>query len=815
MKALASLPVGTVIQERYIIKSLLGKGDFGNVYLVRDQRDKQKLFVLAELINPADQASYSFVLDYISLSPLDQRTLPQVQNVFNDDKLGQVYVLMSYIEKPNFEMLRLQQPEKRFPLPQVMALMTPVIHAVTYLHHRRPSVIHRNIQPANIIVPQTVDAPVLVMLGIVKEHDSTTTQLHYFAPGYGAPEQYHGEFSARSDIYGLGATFYTLLTGSVPPDALSRSSQLSNGEIDPLKPVNEAIPAIPSAIAEAIQRAMSVDANDRFSSVEQFGEALWSLVERSAPGPGRLSVLTGSPAAPVSELAQAIRQTPTKPLPEPPQAVSTPNGMKEKEGLAVTQPSPEPPPEAPPVVPTPEGIEEQESPAVTEPPPELPPADSLSGSIEEPEELDTAKSLPEPSPFFAISEDIREPEELDAAQPLPPGPPVVLLSESIKESVDLDVLESSPESPPVVALSEDVTEQESPAVTELSPELPPEPSQILSPSGDIHEPEGLEAAKVLAGLPPGPPVVPVPEGNEEPENLDATESSQKPPPMVPMPDGVEGQEDLETTLRLPKRPVIPIHEDTEEQESPTLAKSLPEPSPIVSIAKDTEGQEATDATESSPESLPVASMAQDTKEQGGPAVARRLPKLPRAVPPPISLRTLGMLFFILALLISLGVGAAFLSHARSLPAARSATPAPTVLRSTPKPAPTATSVTSIYPALAGTYNGTIFDISINVSTSMSLTGIQQSQGNISGYLALGPKLQGSGPFSGTIDTPKHVQFIVTDAAGHATLFFEGDMQSADSLSGDYYSCSPVSPAQGGRCRQGPGSYGIWNVGLTS
>jgi hypothetical protein len=56
---------------------------------------------------------------------------------------------------------------------------------------------------------------------------------------------------------------------------------------------------------------------------------------------------------------------------------------------------------------------------------------------------------------------------------------------------------------------------------------------------------------------------------------------------------------------------------------------------------------------------------------------------------------------------------------------------------------------------------------------MSLTRLRQSQGNMSGSLILGPQLQGDGPFSGTVDAAKHLQFTMTDAAGKATLFFEG------------------------------------------
>ena len=510
------LPVGTVIHRHYIIESLLGKGDFGNVYLVRDERDKQKLFALAEVINPVEQERYAFSFEYVSLAPLDRRALPHVQYAFHDEKLGRAYLLMSYIEEQNLEALRLQQAEKRFPLAEVIRTMLPVVNAVVYLHDRHPPVIHRNIQPASIIASRAVDEPALAMLDIFRQHGSTTTTLDYFAPGYGAPEQYQGEFSVRTDVYGLGATCYTLLTGIVPPDALSRSTRLANGETDPLKPVNEVIPGIPAPAAEAIQRAMSIDDNDRFSSVEQFRAELIALASQASSG--------------------------------------------------------------------------------------------------------LAESLPPPS-----------------------------------------------SSPPAI-----VPEQ----------------------SGTLH-----------AG---------------QPGDLQPVASRQAEERLVPAP--------------------------------------APARQPATRVGKP------------------------------------------------------GVLLILLALLLSLSVGAGFWFYTRSPSPAHPTTSIPSLIRTSPTPI--ATPAPSIYPALTGTYTGTIYDVSTNVRTNMSLTGIRQNQVNITGYLALGPHIQGSGTFRGTVDTGKHLQFIVTDTAGKTTLFFDGVIQSATSLSGNYYSCRPVVPPQGGQCRQAPGSYGIWSVALT-
>jgi eukaryotic-like serine/threonine-protein kinase len=132
------LPMGTVLNGRYTLKSLLGKGGFGNVYLARDEDDKRQLFALAELLNPKEHERYCFTLDYVSPSPVPHQTLPQNHSVFTDDKLGRTFLLVRYSEEPHLELLRLQQPEQRFPHSQVMTLIVPIMSAVSHLHHQHP-----------------------------------------------------------------------------------------------------------------------------------------------------------------------------------------------------------------------------------------------------------------------------------------------------------------------------------------------------------------------------------------------------------------------------------------------------------------------------------------------------------------------------------------------------------------------------------------------------------------------------------------------------------------------------------------------------
>lgn len=271
-----TLPQGNVLLNRYVIEGLLGKGGYGAVYLVRDQRVRGNLYALKEVVDPDKKELEHFTFEAQVLERVDHPALPRVYRAFEDESHYRAYMLMDYIEGPNLEQLRHEQPEKRFPLSQVMYIMAPIVDAVNYLHKRHPPVVHRDVKPANIIVPKDGDEAILVDFGIAKEYDeeATTTAIRRCSPGYGAPEQYGQGTNPRTDIYGLAATFYALLTGLVPQDALYRMAQLSSKKMDPLEPVTHFAPDVPEHVSEAIQRAMAINSKDRFASVEEFWQAL-------------------------------------------------------------------------------------------------------------------------------------------------------------------------------------------------------------------------------------------------------------------------------------------------------------------------------------------------------------------------------------------------------------------------------------------------------------------------------------------------------------------------------------------------------------
>ena len=149
-----TLPMGSILRERYIVEGLLGKGGFGAVYLVKDVRVQGNLYALKEAINPQRRERERFVFEGELLKHLDHRSLPRVYRIFEDDTNRRAYMLMDFIEGPNLEVLRQIQQGKHFPLQQVLTILAPIVDAVHYLHHQSPPILHRDMLLLNCIAQE-------------------------------------------------------------------------------------------------------------------------------------------------------------------------------------------------------------------------------------------------------------------------------------------------------------------------------------------------------------------------------------------------------------------------------------------------------------------------------------------------------------------------------------------------------------------------------------------------------------------------------------------------------------------------------------
>jgi serine/threonine protein kinase len=295
-----ALPIGTVVHQRYRIAAIVGRGGLGTVYQVADVLyGRQNVYALKELIDQSSGARKQFELESQWLQSLDHNHIPKVREHF---EWGQrLYLVMDYVDGENLEEKLAHAGGRPLAEQQVLTWILPVCDALHYLHTRMPPILHRDVKPANIIVTPAQHA-VLVDLGIAKEHLPGAGQTATFVrkagtEGYAPPEQYTaaGQTGPWSDVYGVGATLYQLLTGGVPPTAVERVALDKR-----LIPPRELNPAVSPHVSAAILRALALRPVERFQSVQELAHMLVNPPGIGYPGAMRSTAALPSTPAPHS-----------------------------------------------------------------------------------------------------------------------------------------------------------------------------------------------------------------------------------------------------------------------------------------------------------------------------------------------------------------------------------------------------------------------------------------------------------------------------------------------------------------------------------
>ncbi len=257
------------LADRYRVIELLGQGGFAAVYRGWDEHLQRPIAIKENHLTNRD-AQRQFEREAKLLARLHHPNLPRVTDHFVIPGHGQ-FLVMDYIEGQSLY----EYIEESGPVSEAQALewLFPICDALSYLHSQEPPIIHRDIKPQNIILG-TGDRPYLVDFGIAKTftiNKSTTAGALAISPGYSPPEQYgKSTTDICSDVYSLGATLYTLLTGDTPSDSVD----MMTGGVPRHPPARERNAAISAHVSAAIERAMELNRAERFDNVEPFRLAL-------------------------------------------------------------------------------------------------------------------------------------------------------------------------------------------------------------------------------------------------------------------------------------------------------------------------------------------------------------------------------------------------------------------------------------------------------------------------------------------------------------------------------------------------------------
>jgi serine/threonine protein kinase len=319
------LAPNALLQNRYQIIRSIGHGGMGAVYLARDQRLGHTV-ALKETFFTEERMRRAFEREARLLAHLRHPALPKVTDHFDED--GGQFIVMEFISGEDLEILLAQRGEP-FAVEQVLMWADELLKALAYLHSQDPPILHRDIKPANLkLTPQ--GEIILLDFGLAKgtagqtSSVMTSRSVFGFTPNFAPLEQIQGTGTGpRSDLYALAATLYYLMTGAIPPDALTRITEVANGQPDPLRAADEVNAQIPSAVAEVLMKSMAHNRDHRPASAAEMRQ----LLREAYPALANLSAsrMNGGEALKGVEAERAMSSTiiEASPTEEIPAAVET------------------------------------------------------------------------------------------------------------------------------------------------------------------------------------------------------------------------------------------------------------------------------------------------------------------------------------------------------------------------------------------------------------------------------------------------------------------------------------------------------------
>ncbi len=280
--------IGTVLDGRYRLDSLIGVGGMGDVYRATHIHIDTEFAV--KLLKPefvADQTAIKrFRLEAKAAGRIQHPNAVRVTD-FGVTPENIVYLVMELVQGPSLR--ELIRNEKQLETLRAVNIVRQVCGAVDAAH--RSGVIHRDLKPDNIIIETHGNTERVKVLdfGIAKlreaKSDTFLTQAGTIigTPQYMSPEQCQGQsLDPRSDIYSIGIVLYEMLTGTVPFDGESTLQVVYNQLHLIPRSVKELSPQISEPLANVIMRALEKEPAERQSSAIQLSEELKQAVKLEA-----------------------------------------------------------------------------------------------------------------------------------------------------------------------------------------------------------------------------------------------------------------------------------------------------------------------------------------------------------------------------------------------------------------------------------------------------------------------------------------------------------------------------------------------------
>jgi serine/threonine protein kinase len=256
--------------ERYRLMERLGAGGMAVVYRACDERLKRDVAIKV--------IARGFRQDVVALRRFRREAElgallrhPNIVSVLGAGADPHDFIVMELVR--GHDVRALVKKRGRQPLQTVLDVLAQIAGGLQYTHDH--GVVHGDVSPGNVLIGEEGGTARLCDFGLARTREDTSMDHpeHVLGtPGYIAPEILAGSSpSPQSDLYSLAAVAYSLLTGRSLARTRDRSgtAQSSLADLQPT-PLATAQPALPRAVAEAVQRALSLDPAARQASVAEF-----------------------------------------------------------------------------------------------------------------------------------------------------------------------------------------------------------------------------------------------------------------------------------------------------------------------------------------------------------------------------------------------------------------------------------------------------------------------------------------------------------------------------------------------------------------
>jgi len=276
-----------IIEGKYRLERLLGKGGMGQVFLAHDLTLEREVAikVLPPDVAQDDQVVRRFQQEAKTAAKLDHPNIIPIYRVESEGGLN--YFVMKYISGTSLE--DLLDKKEPLPVPEIQRILWEAACALGHAHQR--GVVHRDVKPANIMFDH--DGRVMLTdFGISKALQAATgftaTGMIIGTPHYMAPEQGKGApVDGRADQYSLGVVGYRMITAELPfsGDSVHTIIYKHIYEEPPLASTKRS--GIPASLTVAISRALAKEPDQRFPTMEDFATAVWPEQPVASPARSR------------------------------------------------------------------------------------------------------------------------------------------------------------------------------------------------------------------------------------------------------------------------------------------------------------------------------------------------------------------------------------------------------------------------------------------------------------------------------------------------------------------------------------------------